>query len=79
MDLLELEAELDRALKRANEVQATDTERVVHAQPYDCKTRREALQAIDRAADQRRRRAHRKYQQFLEAYKEAHKHEWSRL
>lgn len=78
MDLLELEADLDRELKSTDEARAVDVERVVHAQPYDCKTRREALQAIDRAADQRRRRAHRKYQQFLEAYKEAHKHEWSR-
>lgn len=78
MDLLDLEADLDRALRSADDTETAENARVMHAQPVDCEPRPEALQAIGRAAELKRRRAHRTYQQTLEAYKEEHKHEWSR-
>lgn len=78
MTLLELEAYLHRELEAARQYEQDETERIHFLQPVDCAPRRQAINQVTTTAQKRIMRAHRTYQQTLEAYKEEHKHEWSR-
>lgn len=78
MSLLELENYLHAELSGARKFERDEIEKVMEAAPRDSQARREALSMISRATRERVTDAHRTYQQTLEAYKEEHKHEWSR-